>query len=282
VALVASINICAIVNWFDGPKGWKMATISHELFPSSPRVIYGRAPLIQVICQLRFPQLLSIEGKPPVDFQERIRDTFPLLERDSNPFPPDLQAQSSLANYRFLTENRDYIVTLTSQSIALSTGSYTRWECFRDMLKVPLDALITIYRPSFFSRIGLRYQDAICRSAIDLGDTPWSELLRKEVLGELALPVFEAGLEDTAQRALKIRIPDGSGSILWRHGLGKVQNREELCYIIDIDLFTEGKSDVENAESILDGFNSMAGNAFRWSITPKLRDALGPVELKSV
>jgi hypothetical protein len=43
-----------------------------QLFPPSSRVVYRRAPLIEVVCQLRFPTLLSIESKPPADFQERI------------------------------------------------------------------------------------------------------------------------------------------------------------------------------------------------------------------
>ena len=67
-----------------------MAPRSNELFPPSPRVIYSKAPLVQVICQLRFPTLLSIESQPPVEFQERIRDHFPLLEKVTNPLQTQL------------------------------------------------------------------------------------------------------------------------------------------------------------------------------------------------
>ncbi len=264
-----------------------MATSSAELFPPSLRVIYDNAPLIQVICQLRFPSLLSIESKPPVDFQERIRGHFPLLEKVTNPLPVELpreivqmiQAQASAISYEFLTEDRSSTVTLTPESLALSTKNYKQWEHFREQLRVPLAALNDIYRPSFFSRIGLRYQDAIDRAVLGLQDIPWSKLLRKDILGELALPQFETNLEQVANRTIRVSIPDGSGSLIMRHGLAELKERKDICYMIDIDFFTEQKTEVENAENTLDHFNTMAGSAFRWFITDTLRDALGPREL---
>lgn len=258
-----------------------------ELFPPSPRVVYSKAPLVQVICQLRFPSLLSIESRPPADFQERIRSLFPLLEKAANPLPIELppevvqmiRAQASAITYQFLTEDRASTVTLTPDSLALSTGKYTRWEIFRDQLAVPLAALNEIYRPSFFSRIGLRYQDAIDRSALGLQNVPWSQLLRPDILGELALPQFESNLEHVANRTIRLRIPDGTGSVLIRHGLGNLQGRQEPCYMIDLDFFAEQRTEVGNAERMLNHFNAMAGRAFRWCISDLLRDALGPNEL---
>jgi uncharacterized protein (TIGR04255 family) len=264
-----------------------MTERSAELFPPSPRVVYSRAPLVQVICQLRFPSLLSIESKPPVDFQEQIRSHFPLLEKVASPVPVNLPpevvqmigAQGSPISYQFLTEDRASTVTLTPESVALSTSEYTRWEHFRDQLRVPLASLNGIYRPSFFSRIGLRYQNAIDRARLGLQDTPWSKLLRQEMLGELALPRFEANLEHVANRAFRVKIPDRSGSLLMRHGFGTLQGSPEICYMIDADFFSEQRTEVANATRILDHFNRMAGHAFRWYITEPLRDALGPSEL---
>ena len=269
-----------------------MIDSSTALFPPSPRVIYRRAPLLQVICQLRFPPLLSIQSQPPVEFQERIRDRFPLLEKAASPLPADLppefmqiiQAQVnaiSPSGYRFLTEDRTSTVTLSAEALALSTSKYSKWEYFRDQLRVPLAALQDIYRPSFFSRIGLRYQDAIDRTALGLEDVPWSKLLRTEILGELALPQFEENLENMASRAIRVKIPDGSGSLLMRHGLGTIQESRHVCYTIDVDFFTEQRSEVDNAERTLNHFNELAGRAFRWCITDTLRDALGPNELAS-
>ena len=43
------------------------------LFSDRPRTHYEKAPLHEVICQLRFPTILSINSKEPADFQELIR-----------------------------------------------------------------------------------------------------------------------------------------------------------------------------------------------------------------
>ena len=45
------------------------------------RCIYRSNPLIEVICQLRFPTILSISAREPADFQEGIRQHFPQYKR---------------------------------------------------------------------------------------------------------------------------------------------------------------------------------------------------------
>ena len=41
------------------------------MFSNEPRVTYRKNQLGEVICQLRFPEILSIGAKPPVDFTVR-------------------------------------------------------------------------------------------------------------------------------------------------------------------------------------------------------------------
>ena len=47
------------------------------LFSSHPRTHYRNAPVHEVICQLRFPTILSINEAMPAAFQEEIRKEFP-------------------------------------------------------------------------------------------------------------------------------------------------------------------------------------------------------------
>ena len=44
------------------------------------RVKYNRCPLVEVIFQLRFPTILSINSKQPADFQEKIRKEYPFYD----------------------------------------------------------------------------------------------------------------------------------------------------------------------------------------------------------
>lgn len=44
----------------------------------SQRVIYENNPLIEVIIQYRFPKILALNSKDPIEFQDRIKDEYPI------------------------------------------------------------------------------------------------------------------------------------------------------------------------------------------------------------
>ena len=46
------------------------------MFSHESRCIYENNQLGEVICQLRFPEILAIGANLPVDFQEAIREEF--------------------------------------------------------------------------------------------------------------------------------------------------------------------------------------------------------------
>ena len=58
------------------------------LFAPYERYQYARAPLVEVICQLRFPTILSIGAKEPAEFQEAIRKDFPQYAARQEQLPP--------------------------------------------------------------------------------------------------------------------------------------------------------------------------------------------------
>lgn len=264
-----------------------MAAEDDEFFPSSPRVIYEKHPLTQVVCQLRFPPILRIQAEPPSEFQERVRADFPFMDRMATAALPEgvpqeiaqlISAQIGIRGYNFHTEDRQATISISHESISVLTKNYTRWEQFRRMLDPALSALLELYRPNFFTRIGLRYSNAIQRSRIGLQDHKWSTLLRSEILGELALPRFEDNLTE-ATRTIRIKIPHGGGALFIQHGLGVVGNDPDASYLIDMDFYKDEKTGVENAGAILDRFNRQAGRGFRWFITDRLHLSLEPTSL---
>src|SRR5262249_36886224 len=113
---------------------------------------------------------------------------------------------------------------------------------------------------------------------LGLAGTPWAALLRQELLGELALPLFAEHAEG-ASRTLQIRMPNGREHMMIQHGLGVVQGRTEQAYTIDCDFYVDQRTEIGLAESILDRFNDRASRAFRWFISERLHHALGPTEL---
>ena len=112
-------------------------------FPDSPRTSYGRNPLTEVICQLRFPRILRIENEVPVDFQEAVRGSYPLLNTsrvlplpllvNPQPNPPPVILDQGLT-YEFLNKEQNQKLVLSSDFIALTTTKYTHWEEFRESL----------------------------------------------------------------------------------------------------------------------------------------------------
>ena len=51
------------------------------MFSKEPRCRYRAHPLSEVICQLRFPEILAIGAEVPVAFQEAIRGEYPQFYR---------------------------------------------------------------------------------------------------------------------------------------------------------------------------------------------------------
>lgn len=249
------------------------------VFPSTPRVLYERSPLQVVVCQLRFPSLLKIEVGAPAEFQELIRAHFPILERqvpsELAGLPPDMQRAlgSTQVAYAFSNESDDELVNLTPDFVAFTSSNYDRWEQFRDTLAMVIGAFEAIYRPSFYSRIGLRYQNVIDPPALGMPDASWSELLSENILGDLGGNGLSSVTLEEARRHLRLRSKLDRTGIYLQHGvaLDDVVPR----YVIDTDVSIDAKTEVEDAAAALDGLNVIAGRVFRWCITEKLHEAFG-------
>lgn len=261
-------------------------------FPDSPRVVYDKNPLFEVLCQLRFPQILRIESEIPAAFQEKIRKEFPFFrERVASSAIPELPPgmpdavvkaiQAAAAGplgpkaYEFLTADKVWTVSLTRGFLAIKTTKYIRWEEFKAYMTRPLQALTEIYAPAFFTRIGLRYQDLIQRSKLGLDRAAWSALLTPAVAGELASPELAGTVEEAFTQVL-VRLPSESGQVRIRHGLVQVAGSDEECYLIDSDFYREGKVATNDASGILDSFNPQCRRLFRWCITDQLHQAMEP------
>ena len=150
------------------------------------RYAYGKSQLIEVICQLRFPTILSIDTREPADFQETVRAAFPRYQCQVEKLPGVNGAPArTVNNHTFISEDGGYKLSLTKDFIALSTMRYTHWEDFAARLDEPLGQFIKIYRPNCFDRVGLRFVNAISREQLGLTGRRWNDLLQPPYLGIL-------------------------------------------------------------------------------------------------
>ena len=264
-------------------------------FPQSDRVIYENNPLQEVICQLRFPTILQIVGEEPAAFQNRVRAYYPFYRREEGPTLPRevanilSQLQMRLAEettaHWFMKDDGETATRISLApgflAVSVGKGKYRRWEEFETEIVLGQKALEEVYTPTFYTRVGLRYRDVIDRSALNLSDVPWRELLNPGLTGLLASDELQdsvQGVKTEAVLAVK-EVQDGFAKL--QHGLINRQEAAggEVAYLLDIDFYVEGRKEPDDVARILDRFNKLAGYFFRWAITDRLRDALKPRKL---
>ncbi len=233
--------------------------------------------------QVRFPQILRIASDIPADFQDKIRQDYPLFsEKREAPigFPPGLEKllphealPKSEVAYEFSSEDGNWTLSLTSGFLALSCRCYERWETFSERLSPGMAALQEVYKPQFFTRLGLRYQNVIKRSELGLDESSWSELLETHISGELATEISP----NIAHIAREIRVETDDGTkVQVRHGFFSPRKSDETCYSIDADFFTDSRLNNDQITPALNRFHIEAGHLFRWCISERLHTAMDP------
>ena len=260
-------------------------------FPISERVQYRHNPIRTVVCQLRFPTILKVEAFSPVEFQEAIRSVFPKFKKSSLlsgvQIPAEMENAIPVEMKQFLSQEGGGVefsslddkktVSLNNDSLSLTTSEYAGWEEFVGDFRGPLDALVQVYGPDTFTRIGLRYQNVILLSELELPGVKWSELINPQLAGVLADEVVGDSVDNCLQM-VTFRLKDGTGYARIQHGLGTEENRQEEAYLIDCDFYVDQPQEVGNALNILGQFNQRSGHFFRWSIQKRLHEAMGSKE----
>ena len=264
-------------------------------FPPSDRVVYKRNPLVQVICQLRFPTILEIGSQDPAEFQSHVRRQYPIYHRDTQPSPlssrvpreiGDLLGRFGVAmagpgTHRFANDNETRSISLTPEFVAMTEETYTRWEALRTEIDLMIRTLVEVYETPFFDRVGLRYRDEIRRETLGLETEPWRNLVKPELLGILGVQFLEGAVPEAESNVLcsiEDDVPDGMIRI--QQGLVAHPDGHEL-YRIDADLFVSKRKGAEDVLQILDKLNRTGGNFFRWAITDNLARALQPAPAAS-
>jgi len=261
------------------------------MFSNEKRCRYGKNQLTDVICQLRFPEILSINAAPPAEFQEAVRQEFPRYHlRQDIPAPKitgapghfALENQPRTTNYQFTSADGYRRINLTSKFISVSCANYTCWEDFAETMDRVLAAFIRLYRPAYFERIGLRYLNVISRNALGLKESKFAELITPCYLGPLA----DADVNElsTVRCTLDLEMAIRGGCRVKLHaGPGRVKRAgrddPEVKYVFDQDLFMPGQVPVNLSAGALQTLHTQAYPIFRGAITDALHDAMKPEQL---
>ena len=264
-------------------------------FSGYERVEYLKNPLTEVICQLQFPQIFELEDKKPYQFEKKIGNNYPYKETSNN-FPPEIygllnisQMRSNSSNfpvYKFFSMNRKTTITLSREYIGFSALEYHSFSDYFNSLREVLNEFEKIYKPKFYTRIGLRYQNLIFKSNLEKDDQnlQWKDLIKQEITPEFYNDdVYNRILGTYKELSLK---GDNNFEIInFKHGLvdANKQNeskiiKSEQAYLLDIYAF-EFRPDVidkNNVDKQLRKFNETIRNIFRSSISEDLHRRLEP------
>lgn len=257
------------------------------------RVIYEKNPLIEVIIQFRFPKILALNTKDPVDFQDSIKDDYPFYQlalenqqeisftfnqkNPATPVPSIIQKQP-VRNHTFISSDGTYKVNLTNEFISISTLSYRRWEEMLSHFKKPLSSFESIYKPPFYERIGLRYIDAFSKNELNLDGTPWKDLISSTWLGAFAFTDENRVINSVLDVEYYLDRKTARAKI--HAGLGTINNNPERVFIVDNDFMQIEMIKPENSYDVLEYLHDNAKQFISEVILEKLHVAMKPEKVE--
>ncbi len=251
--------------------------------PDYQRVIYTNNPLAEVLCELRFSKpIRAIEGSAHDKFVSALFGEFPHVANLDPPGMPEEEVQAAFRaqiiatlggqQLQLLSADALWRVLLHEDYLVFSTRHYERWEGFEARLMRVLNACFDAF-PGEVAGVSLRYVDVIVPSQLDEA-VSFELLIKRELLGVLSEPAFLERASQSRQQ-LDLRV-DERTSLSLRHGLTALSDEQTLAYVIDFQFDEELPDGAGDLQAALTRLHGWSGRAFRWAITERLHEALGP------
>ncbi len=212
--------------------------------PAPPEIPLTDAPLVRVIAQVRFPEILAIEQREFVaPFQEAIRSKYPVLRQEQTQGvlvgPGGISPVKAKTAWRFSDLEKQWRVSLTPEFVALETTKYTSRSDFISRLRDVLGAFDDRVEPKLVDRLGIRYIDRITGQAVD----DISTLVRPEIGGISGTLLAAHVVHALSETMFEL---DGARFVArWgRLEPGKtidpsaIEPTDEKSWILDLDMFS--------------------------------------------
>lgn len=256
--------------------------------PVVKRVRYRKNFIKTAVCELRFPTLLELESRPPIQFQRKIRKHYPFYE----PQTVELMAGDETSRehrYLFRSKDQHWTVSVKSFALGIETSKYVDFEDFFGRFKEIFAGAKSMIDADFFTRIGLRYintiplQDGVVEGWVRaelvaplttgvLGEaTRFASIIQGEMEdGHFSL---RHGMKDETQRALR-------DDDITRHEADAAKKAAATIqpvtrsYQLDFDYYSENV-ELGAVESCIKRFNETNFALFSWCLGEKAKQLLG-------
>lgn len=253
------------------------------LAPPPAEVPLRHAPLVRVIAQLRFPEVLSVERREFVaPFQEAIRSAYPVLRQEQTQgfllSPAGVASATPQSAWRFADTDGHWRVSLTPDFLALETTKYASRSDFLKRLSTVTAALNEHIAPAQIDRLGVRYIDRITGAAVD----DIAKLVRAEVRGIAGTIAATHAAHAMSESLFEL----DDDRLLARWGclppnvtldLAAIEPAAEKSWILDLDMFSASAMSVD-AEQIADRarrYTERIYTLFRWAVTDEFLARFG-------
>jgi uncharacterized protein (TIGR04255 family) len=238
--------------------------------PHVPSVTYEHNYIRMAACELRFPELPTIDVGALVSVQAQLRREYPTHERPASVNIGPGTVESGPARHVFKSKDGQWTINLGVSSVALETHQYTSYERFSDQLK-NLIAWTESYRDSdFFTRVGLRYVNVVpLRDA----STRITDFVNPALVGPLASGVYG----DVSRYVQEIGGPASPGKFLFRHGWTNDAGGSDAgvaAYVFDFDFYEEAVESVGVLELVRQ-LHRQSFDFFSWALGERARANLG-------
>jgi len=249
-------------------------------FPKRKDVKLSNSPLIEVIAQIRFPTILKIAEKQPSDFQEAVRARFPEFEIEQGiRIGIDIQdqkppvAQAKPRSYKFISMDSQNLITLAIDFVALTTKNYEHWRSFNKDLQLAYKAIQDIYKPSYASRIGLRYINELTLGGMNLETMEeMCNILRPELTSSLR----SEGWSNPEEMINRLSLKDGGDKFTITTGY----KQDAQTFLLDFDMYSEGKTHFKGIIKTYQRYHDKIYDAFRWCIMDENLSVFNPQKLE--
>jgi len=258
-------------------------TVDPLVAPSPVEVPLGNAPLVRVIAQVRFFEILAVERRDFVaSFQEALRATYPVLRQEQTQglvmSPVGMTAAKPQVAWRFTDVSEQWRVSLTSNFLALETTKYTSRADFFVRLRAVLEALDEHLEPRLLERLGVRYIDRMTGTAV----AEIADLVRPEVRGISGTAAATHMVHSLSESLFKL--PDAQVLARWgRLPAGAtvdpaaVEPIQEESWILDLDMFSAAPMPFVVDRIIADAqrYAERIYTIFRWAVTEEFLRRFG-------
>jgi uncharacterized protein (TIGR04255 family) len=251
------------------------ATVDPLVAPLPAEVPLKNAPLVRVIAQLRFPEILAVGQRDFVaPFQEAIRAKYPVLRQEQTQGillgPAVLAPAKPQIAWRFGDTDGHWRVSLTPEFLALETMNYVSRSDFFGRLKAVATALREHIEPAQVDRLGVRYIDRITGAAVD----DIAKLVRAEVRGITGTIAATHAAHALSESMFEV----DDARVLARWGFlppgatvdpAAIEPATEKSWLLDLDMFSAAPMPffVDQVVERAQRYAERIYTVFRWAVT---------------